>query len=113
MMTTKNVSVSDAMVANYFNSLVNKFFKILPLKERNEASLKKYMLSMQTEMLGLHGLIVLIDNDPAYLSLLAILEYLIDYDCSVADVKREVFKAISLCKTMLRQYSPDGGDVHE
>lgn len=110
MMTRRNYSVPDKMVADYFAQLVNKFFKILPIKENGEPSLNEYLLSLQIEMLGLRGLMILIHNDSMYLSLLAILEYLIENDVDVRVVRREVFKAISICNKLEKKYTSKGGD---
>lgn len=111
-MTGREFSVPDEMVANYFAQLVNKFFKILPIKESNESSLEEYLKSLQVELLGLRGLMQLINNDSMYLSLLAILEYLIENEVEVRVVKREVFKSISICKKLQERYGNGGGDTN-
>jgi len=47
-----------------------------------------------------------IHPDPKFLSLLAILQYLIDHPgCEARDVKREVFRAISICGKLADQYA--------
>ena len=104
---TENGQVIDREILyNYFRNLVNLFFKILPIREANEESLTTYMQSLQAELLGCKNLVNAINNDASYLTLLAILQYLIDNpDCSVKEVKREVFRAISICNKLKAQYA--------
>ncbi len=95
-----------AVLDNYFRSLVNLFFKILPLKESGERSLETYMRSFQAELLGCGALVEAIHGDPMFLSLVAILQYLIDTpDCEVSFVRREVFRAISICNKLKERYA--------
>lgn len=49
MMTIYNTQISDRMVSNYINSLVNRFYKILPIKESGEGTLKRYLESLQRD----------------------------------------------------------------
>ena len=51
-------------------------------------------------MLGCKSLILALENDAQYLTLLSILQYMIDHDCDVATVKSDVFKAIGIIKRM-------------
>ena len=50
--TTVGVPMDATMLNNYFRTLVNLFFKILPIKESGESSLEVYMRSLQAELLG-------------------------------------------------------------
>ena len=108
MITTSGHDVPNNMVNNYLNGLVNQFFKILPIKESGEPSLNEFMQSFQAELLGFKGLMAEIGNDSMYLTLLSILQYLIENDCDVPVVKREVFKAISICKKLRNKYCETG-----
>ena len=104
--TTAGVPIDAEVLHNYFRNLVNHFFKILPIREQNEESLTTYMQSLQAELLGCKGLISAIQNDASYLTLLSILQYLIDNpECTVREVKREVFRAISICNKLMSQYA--------
>lgn len=104
MRTTTGRNIPDKMLDNYLASLVNQFFKILPIKESGEPSLKEFMRSLQVELIGCKGLMERLSNDSTYLSLIAILQYMIDNDCDTPVVKREVFKAISICKKLRKKY---------
>lgn len=95
-----------AVLENYFRSLINLFFKILPLKESKERSLETYMRSLQSELLGCKALVVAIRKDSLFLSLISILQYLIDHpESEVVFVRREVFRAISICNKLIERYA--------
>ena len=108
-MTRHGIELSDEMVLNRLDSYVNQFYKILPIKEGGEQTLGQYMTSLQREMLGCQSLIVALENDAQYLSLLSILQYLIDHDCDVKVVRSEVFKAIGILKKMRHKFCSTEG----
>lgn len=103
--TKTGISIDVQALQNYFKHLVNRFFKILPIRENEEGSLVTYMQCLQAELLGCKELVLAINNDPSYLRLLSILQYLIDNPtCSQPEVKRYVFQSISLCNRLKAQY---------
>jgi len=108
MRTVNGYNLSSEMVENYLGGLVNQFFKILPIKESGEPSLNEFMRSLQVELLGHKSLMRYLENDSMYMTLLSILEYLINNDCETQVVKREVFKAISICKKLREKYCGKG-----
>ena len=102
MAESEAVSIDPRLLRRYFRRLVNQFFKILPIRERGEKSIAVYLDSLRAEMLGFQALAAQTQGDTVYITLLSILQYLIDRpDCPIADVRREVFKAIRLCETLL------------
>lgn len=101
IVTVTGQTVQDNLVKNYFHDLVNRFFKILPMRENGEESLPTYMRSLRVELIGGEGLLPELKINSSYLTLMAILEYLIDTpECTVNDVRREVFHAISVCNKL-------------
>ena len=87
-----------SFLKNYLSSLVNRFFKILPMRDANEPTLSTYMESLMSELVGCERLPTALGGDAMYLSLLATLQYLIDHqDSSERVFKREVFKSINIC----------------
>ena len=105
METAAGRKIDARFLHSYFKNLVNCFFKVLPMKENGEESLSAYMRSLQIELLGCKEFIEAIKDDSLYLTLLSILQYLIDTpDCSVYEVKREVFRAISICNKLKSRY---------
>ena len=112
MKTIYNIDISDKMVTRKLGNYVNQFYKILPIKESGETTLNNYMKSLMREMLGCKKLICALNDDPQYLTLLAILQHHIDEDCDVATVKSDVFKAINIIKSMQKRYAEqNGGDA--
>lgn len=104
--TTAGVPMDATVLNNYLHTLINLFFKILPIWESGESSLDTYMRSLQAELLGCKELIESIRDDPMFLSLISILQYLIDTpSCPIPVVKREVFKAISICNKLKVKYA--------
>lgn len=107
MMTNRDIELPAQVVQRYMKGLIGQFYKILPIKESGEPSLDKYMESLQRELIGCHSLIKALQYDELYMSLLAILQYLIENDCDTDVVKCEVFKAITICKKLHRKYSTE------
>jgi hypothetical protein len=104
--TCSREQVDAWLVKNYFLALIDGFFKILPMREADESTLPIYMRSLQISMLGCKELVSAIHYDAEYLSLLSILQYLIDNpSCEPYEVKREIFKAISICKKLVQRYT--------
>lgn len=104
--TSYGVPMEDAVFGNYIRSLVNKFFKILPIREAGDESLKTYMESLQCELIGCSSLVAVVHADPLYMSMLCILQSLIDNaDAPVSTFRREVFKAISICNKLKSKYA--------
>ena len=104
--TSAGVPMSAEMFSGYMRSLINRFFKILPIKEDGESTVDTYMRSLQAELLGCRELILTIHEDAQFVSLLGILQYLIDNpECSLAVVKREVFRAITICNKLKAKYA--------
>lgn len=104
MITDKNLELPTKVVQKYLQSLIGRFYKILPIKESGEPSLRKYMDSLQREMIGCQSLIIALNYDELYLSLLSMLQYLIENNCNTDIVRCEVFKAIDICKKLQKKY---------
>lgn len=100
--------MNGEILRNYINSLINLFFKILPLRESGEESLPIYLTSLQEELIGCKEFVIAINEDPAFLSLISILQYLIDNpECSVRSVRRKVFQCISVCNKLKEKYTAE------
>lgn len=106
MQLSNEMAMDNAVLSNYLKNLVNLFFKILPIRESEQPTLGTYMVSLQAELIGCKSLIVALHEDPMFLSLVSILQYLIDNQESAVSVyKREVFKAISICNKLRSRYT--------
>lgn len=105
METSAGIPVDAAFVSGYFSSLVNRIYKILPIRERSESTLGVYLDSLMLELLGCEQLLTEIRGDPVLLTLLSTVRYLRDNpDLPVAVVRREVFRCISVCKKTAERY---------
>lgn len=101
--------LSGKLLSNYLRSLVDRFFKILPMREDEEETLVVYIRSLQSELLGFKELIESLQHDALYVTLLSILQYMIDNpECPVDDVRREIFRAISICNKLRYRYTKGG-----
>lgn len=99
--TIRGVHIDATVLKNYFAALVNLLFKILPMREGGEKTLGVYMDSLQLELLGCYELFPELKADSGMLSIICILQCLINHpEYPVAKVRREVFHAISICKRM-------------
>ena len=105
--TTFCSGVDSEALAKYFNNLVNKVFKMLPIYENHEQSLDTYVDSLQCEIEGCRELVVVLQDDPLYISLLSSLAWLRnhfdDEQCEFERIRRMVFNSIDLCKKLERQ----------
>lgn len=98
----------EQFVDNYFDLLVSKFFKILPMRETSENTLSVYMDSLCIELSGgraAESVFGFIHNDASYITLVSIAFALKeDPNMDVKIVRREVFHAISICKQLKEKY---------
>jgi len=103
-MTTNNSKLPDRLYENYLISLVGKFHKIMPMKEANDITLKKYMRSLLRELKGSNDLIIALDYNAYYMSLINTLQFLIDNDTNNEVCSVEIKKCISLIKKLITIY---------
>lgn len=97
-------------LTNYLKSLVDRFFKILPLWEDQEETLPEYLDSLAVELSGFREMMFALSNDHDFVTLIAIVKYLANNpDTSVRTVKREVFRAISICNKLSSKYGTKEG----
>lgn len=98
----------EQFVNNYFDLLVSKFFKILPMKEVSESTLSVYIDSLCIELSGgqaAESLFGFIRNDAAYITLISIAFAIkSNPEMDLKTVRREVFHAISICNQLKEKY---------
>ena len=100
-------------IRNYMRSLVDRFFKILPLWEEGEETLPAYLDSMLIELSGFRSMMFALHHDHEFVTLIAIIQYLIDNpETTPRTVRREVFRAISICNKLSAKYGTKEG-FHE
>lgn len=95
-------NISDKNIGSYFKYLVNKTYKILPLKEEaiNKKSNDSYFLyldRLMAELSGFQFLFGIIDSEPKMMDYFNIIAYLRwDDKYTHRECKSEVFKAIRI-----------------
>jgi primosomal protein N'' len=99
-MKTRYGSIANSIAEKGFQQYVGKFFKILPMFEEKCPTLSQYIQSLNREMVGLSHLVIQMENQEEFLTLIATLEGLSKIDLSVEEVKSDVFKSISILKKM-------------
>lgn len=109
MISVKYGLIPKESFCNYFKFLINKTYKILPLKEENSETLQSYLDSFLSELIGNKGLISFLVDEPRFITVLNTLEYLASEEYSVAKCKREVFKCIKILEEINEKYFV-GGD---
>ena len=92
----------------YFEFLINKTYKILPLKEENSNTLKSYLESYLRELIGSRELITVLVDEPKFLTVLNTLQFLISEEYSVKVCKQEVFKCIRILEEINEKYFKGG-----
>lgn len=109
METIIKIEVPEEALSSYLNGFVGNIFKILPLWEQHEPTLNKYLTSLQVELTGCYRFYPDLATNSDFPTLLNILEWLKSKEASEKSaVKREIFKAISICKKIASKYK--GGD---
>lgn len=102
--------ITRCSLRNYMRNLVDRFFKILPLWEENEETLPIYLDSMLIELSGFRSMMFALHHDHDFVTLIAIVQYLIDNpETSSRTVRREIFRAISICNKLSAKYGTKEG----
>lgn len=104
--TITNEEIEKVLLDNYFRNLVNRIFKILPMRENNEESLNAYLVNLRDEMLGCQNLVPDVKSNSLFASILFTLQYLIDTpECTTDEVRSKVFGSISICNKLVSAYT--------
>jgi len=98
-------------LSKYFDHLIDKTYKILPLKEEGAETLTSYLESFLCELLGNKGLNICLCDDPKYITVINTIQYLITENYSIATCKKEVFKCIHILEDKKVKHFK-AGDLH-
>lgn len=96
-METKYGNLSDDSFGKYKDKLIDRIYKILPMKEEKSTTVKEHIKSLVFELVGGKNILNDIDNKGNIVSVIFVLENLIE-EQDKRIVKREVFKAIDIIK---------------
>ena len=89
---------------NYFDFLINKTYKILPMKEENSLTLKSYLESYQRELIGNKELVDVLVDEPQFITVLNTIQFLISEEYTNEVCKKEVFKCIRILQKIKNKY---------
>lgn len=78
---------------NYMDNLINRVFKILPLKEEKSDTVEAYITNLLYELTGNKELIIYLNNDSRYETILSNLQKLLSQDTNYRTL---VFNTITL-----------------
>lgn len=92
----------------YLRSMIDRVYKILPLKEECSETLNQYISSLLCEMVGNKILFIELADEPRFMSILSNLEFLATQDYPVHVCKSIVFKSIRMLESMNQAYFEDG-----
>ena len=104
MIEVKYGLIPKESFCNYFNFLINKTYKILPLKEENSKTLHDYLENFQRELIGNKELIEILVNEPQFITVLNSIQFLIAEEDSDKVCKKEVFKCIHILENINKKY---------
>lgn len=104
MIKTKYQEIPNQYFANYFNFLIGKVWKILPMSEHSNVHLKAYLEGLQRELIGNMNLVEDFKYDGYFITLLNKIEFLINEEYSHHICKKEVFESISIVERIREKY---------
>lgn len=105
---SKDVRVPLRALDGYLQNLIDKVFKILPMKEEQCSTLPSYLRSLESELVGCYKLWDELADEPQFLALINVVNYLAFEEYDVAVCKREVFKAIHLVESVKKNIREEG-----
>ena len=92
----------------YFQYMIGKIYKILPMKEEGCTTLIQYLESLKAELIGSYELYLKLIDEPQFMTVLNIVQFLISAEYDEKTCKREVFKAIDVLDNLNKKYFEKG-----
>jgi hypothetical protein len=83
----------------YFKHLINRLWKILPMKEQNCLTLDKYLFNLRIELMGGESILL---NSGLFIELINNLESLSGLD-KKEEYKPQIFKCINICEKIINK----------
>ena len=97
---TQYNSIPCQLHHNYLKNLINRVFKILPMKEEKSDTLDAYISALLQELTGNRDLILYLKNDSRYEMILSNLQSLQNDEVSY---RATVFNTISIIKQLAEE----------
>lgn len=111
MIDVKYGLIPKESFCRYFEFLINKTYKILPLKEEKSDTLKSYLESYLRELIGNKELVEILVDEPRFITVLNTMQFLISEEYADKTCRKEVFKCIHILEEINAKYFK-GGDVN-
>lgn len=108
-MKTKYSNIPNTLYYNYTNKLINKLYKIIPLKEGNCPTVDKYISGLLMELSGYKSFIIYLNYDARILSIINTLEFIKNNELDHDTYRDLIFKCINNTKQI--QESIDKDDI--
>ena len=105
---SKNRKLPNKALNSYLQNLINKVYKILPMKEEQCSTLESYLLSLENELIGCYELWEILEGSSQFLAIINIIKYLSIEEYDIQTCKREVFKAIHLIENVNKEIEKEG-----
>jgi len=90
-------SLSEKSLQEYFKHLINRIWKILPMKEQNCLTLDKYLFNLKIELVGGEEMLL---NNGLFVELIFNLESLNNLTLK-DEYKPQIFKCINICEKII------------
>lgn len=103
-MITNYGEIPNKNLSQYFDYLIGKTYKILPLFEENSPTLTSYIKSYQRELIGDSFLFEQLNCEPKFITLLSTIEYLANGEYDHAICKSEVLKCTNIINDINDRY---------
>ena len=102
-MKSKYGEINNTACYNYLSRLVDKLFKIIPLKEVHSPTIETYIEDLIFELSGNNDVFAETEYNPKLIDIISILEAIKNEDMSHKEYRRSVFKCISITE-QLQEY---------
>lgn len=104
MVKTRYHDIPNQYFANYFNFMIGRVWKILPMTEEGNLHLREYMESLQRELIGNMNLVEELKFDGYFITLLNKIEFLISQKYNHDVCRKEIFECIDIINKLSEKY---------
>jgi hypothetical protein len=104
MVKTKYQNIPNEYFGNYFNFLIGRVYKLLPLYEESQDIIKQ-LESLQRELIGNLNLVEDLKCEGYFILLLNKIEYLINEKYTHEILRKEIFECISCIEKLRDKYN--------
>lgn len=102
-------NTNDEILTTYLESSIGKIYKIIPLNEEYNNTIKTYIKSLKIELSGALSNFARLRFDGNFMGIINTLEYMIKNDFDNETCKREIFKCIKTIELIIKKV----GDSNE